>query len=304
MLIPCAIGDAGGDVGAACGSPRRRRSGSARRRLQLRAVRVDPAAQRLLAVLDAELGQLRQRVERLVERPVLVDVDLERDVGRPRARRAPGRRRGRRRRRASASAAGTARSRAPSRPSRAISSGAASPIVHEVGGPSRSSPSNRQTGSPSELPAEVVQRRVDRRARGELLVRQPPHHLVERERVVAEVAGDALDVRERRLGRLVVAVDRRRLPEARRRRSCRISTSTTSAVSCDPRAIVNVSASSRETIRALSSTRVHYDPRACSSGDRARASGARGRRFDSCQAHSPVCPWRPCRRAGLSIESR
>src|SRR2546427_6851909 len=27
--------------------------------------------------------------------------------------------------------------------------------------------------------------------------------------------------------------------------------------------------------------------RACSSGDRARASGARGRRFDSCQAHRP-----------------
>ena len=29
-----------------------------------------------------------------------------------------------------------------------------------------------------------------------------------------------------------------------------------------------------------------WSVRACSSGDRARASGARGRRFDSCQAHS------------------
>ena len=31
-----------------------------------------------------------------------------------------------------------------------------------------------------------------------------------------------------------------------------------------------------------------WTPRACSSGDRARASGARGRRFDSCQAHTPL----------------
>ncbi len=40
-----------------------------------------PSPQRLLAVLDPELAQLRQRLERLVERPPLVDVDLERQLG-------------------------------------------------------------------------------------------------------------------------------------------------------------------------------------------------------------------------------
>ena len=64
-----------------------------------------------------------------------------------------------------------------------------------------------------ELAAEVVQRRVDRRPRGELVVGQALHHVVQGERVVAEVARDALDERERRLGRLVVALDRRRLAE-------------------------------------------------------------------------------------------
>ena len=48
--------------------------------LQLRPVRV-AGRQRLLAVLDAERGQLRQRLERLVERPRLVHVDLQRHVG-------------------------------------------------------------------------------------------------------------------------------------------------------------------------------------------------------------------------------
>jgi hypothetical protein len=37
--------------------------------------------QRLLAVFDPQLGELRERVERLVERPPFVDVDHERQVG-------------------------------------------------------------------------------------------------------------------------------------------------------------------------------------------------------------------------------
>src|SRR5436853_5265732 len=68
--------------------------------------------------------------------------------------------------------------------------------------------------------------------------------------------------------------------------SCRISTCTTSAVSVLSRAMTNVSASWSVAIRAETSTAVYTKSlRACSSGDRACASGAQGRRFDSCQAH-------------------
>ena len=52
-----------------------------RRALLQRAAALVAGTQRLLAVLDAELGQLRQRVERLLERPPLVHVDLQRHVG-------------------------------------------------------------------------------------------------------------------------------------------------------------------------------------------------------------------------------
>ncbi len=48
--------------------------------LQLRPAGV-ARLERLLHVLDAEVGELAHGVERLVELPVLVDVDLERDVG-------------------------------------------------------------------------------------------------------------------------------------------------------------------------------------------------------------------------------
>ena len=70
-----------------------------RRALLQRPAALVAGAERLLAVLDAELGQLRQRLERLVERPPLVDVDLERQLG-GRGRRGRARRRARRRRRA------------------------------------------------------------------------------------------------------------------------------------------------------------------------------------------------------------
>ena len=89
-------------------------------------------------------------LERLVELPVLVDVDLERQVGDCRARRAPARRRARRGRRASASAGGSAGR--PRSARRAMSSGSPSQTVHEVGGPPRSRPSSCQTGWPTSFP--------------------------------------------------------------------------------------------------------------------------------------------------------
>src|SRR5829696_584739 len=52
--------------------------------LELRAVRI-AGDERLLAVLDAEVGEVRQRVEGLVERPRLVHVDLEAGVADGRA---------------------------------------------------------------------------------------------------------------------------------------------------------------------------------------------------------------------------
>ena len=95
-----------------------------------------------------------------------------------------------------------------------MSSGSPSQTVQLVGGPTRGSPSNWWTGRPSELALEIVQRGVERGARGELPLGQARHDLLERERVVAEQPGMLLDVRLRRLRRLVVALDRRRLAEA------------------------------------------------------------------------------------------
>ena len=60
-----------------------------------------------------------------------------------------------------------------------------------------------------------MQRGVDGRAGGELARGQPLHHLLERERVVSQQLCVFLDVRPRRLGRLLVAVDGLRLAEAR-----------------------------------------------------------------------------------------
>ena len=59
-----------------------------------------------------------------------------------------------------------------------------------------------------------MERRVERGARRELARRKPREDVLERERVVAERVGVLLDVRERRLRRLAVARDRRRLAEA------------------------------------------------------------------------------------------
>ena len=139
-------------------------------------------AQRLLAVLDAELGQLRQRVERLVERPPLVDVDLHRHLGDAAN--------GADALHVEAVAAAELQLQPPERGPvrsalRAMSSGS-SGIVQEVGGPVRRRPSSRHTGTPRAC-REVVQRRVERGpAAYSSARRQARLDLVEGERVVAE----------------------------------------------------------------------------------------------------------------------
>ena len=94
-----------------------------------------------------------------------------------------------------------------------MSSGSPSQIVHEVGGPIRGNRAGRQTGSPEQLALEVVEGPVERRLGGVLArdLGEPLADLLQRERVVAEQVSVLLDERERRLRRLVVAVDRRRL---------------------------------------------------------------------------------------------
>ena len=193
-----------------------------RARLQLAPAGV-AGAQRLLAVLDADLGELRERVERLLERPPLVHVDHEREVGdaadgadaldveavaaaelelEPAVRRAR-----------------------PSPRACAMSSGSPSQIVQEVGGPVLGSPRSRNVGIAQELSLEVVQRGVERRLRrllawssGEALA-----DVLERERVVADERAVIVDEAHGRLRRLVVALDRRRLavPGRRPRASAR-----------------------------------------------------------------------------------
>src|SRR5205814_6705537 len=69
-------------------------------------------------------------------------------------------------------------------------------------------------GTADELPLEVVQRSVDRGARRELARRQPPHDLLDRERIVAERRACLVCVGERRLRRLLVPRDRSRLVAA------------------------------------------------------------------------------------------
>ena len=143
-----------------------------------------PAGSGCSQYCDAELCELRQRVERLVERPRLVDVHLQRHV---------------------AATPRTARTRSTSRPSRPPSfslsrlkrsarpSPRGAPCRRDRRARSSSSSAGRRaagraagTRAPHELPLEVVQRCVDRRARRELALREARHDLLERERVVAE----------------------------------------------------------------------------------------------------------------------
>ena len=172
--------------------------------LQLGTARV-AGAQRLLAVLHVDL---RQRLERLVQRPCFVDVALQRQRG-DRAHRAhpldvetvtaaelelqplepvadllrPARH--------------VVRIAEPDRPAR-----------RRALAPEAEQPPHGQPGEPA---LEIVERRVERRPCCVLLRREPGEDLVDRERIVAEQLGVLLHVRECRLRRLVVPVDRRRL---------------------------------------------------------------------------------------------
>ena len=172
--------------------------------------------QRLLAVLDAELGERRERLERFLEAPGLVDVDLQRQV-------------------AGDAAHGTdaldvepvAAAELELEAAEAVERllGAAGHVVGiaEPDRPARrragaAQPEQPPDGLAEQLALQVVERGVEGGSRGELARGQPRHHLLERERVVPEQLGVLLDVRPRRLGRLVVAVERLRLAEARHAR--------------------------------------------------------------------------------------
>ena len=306
MLIPCAIGThaATSSEGVAVLVDVDR---DGRRRLQLRAVR-RPGRERLLAVLDAELAELRQRVERLVERPPLVDVDLEGDVGRLPDGAHPID--------IETVAASELQLQAPEPPAR-VRLRRLRPHLVGRGEPDRPGgrrpeplePEHSPDRLAEKLPTEVVQRCVDRGPRGELVVGQALHHVVQGERVVAEVARDALHERERRLGRLVIPLDRRSLTEPgdvpvpdldldhlrRVLRPARDRERLGELQGDDPGAELHAQTFAQGTVPGSdpfgvrpseSAAATLSSSRASSSGDRARASGARGRRFDSCLAQT------------------
>ena len=176
-----------------------------RRRTELGATGI-ARRERLLAVLDAELRELRQRVARLLERPVLVHVHLQRDV------------------RDAAHCADTLDVEAvapaelelqpPEPPGNSLRTPSHVVRIAEPDRPARERARGRQAEEPIErharlLRAEVVERRVDGRARGVLSLRQPRVDLVEGPRVVSEQRPGLLEPRRRRFDRLAVAVDRR-----------------------------------------------------------------------------------------------
>ena len=97
-----------------------------------------------------------------------------------------------------------------------MSSGSPSQIVHDVGGPTRGSPSSRQTGTPSSLPW-----RSWSAASSAALAACSPGTSASRAPISSSANGSSpssapcsLDERERGLGRLVVALDRRGLAAA------------------------------------------------------------------------------------------
>src|SRR4029077_1105014 len=136
---------------------------------------------------------------------------------------------------------------------------------------------------PGQLALQVVQRRVDGRARRAIALRQLLVELVQRKRVVTQL--DVLEPLECGLRRLRVPLDRRRLSVSRR--------SVVRDRDLHHLGLVLRAARDRERLGEaegrLLSRQFHGDyttePRARSSGDRAFASGAKGRWFDSSRAH-------------------
>ena len=164
----------------------------------------------MLAVLDVHL---REVLERLVERPVLVHVDLERQVGDAPHRANP-----------LEIETVTSAELELEAPETSFGGRLLCPPRHVVGIAEPDRPRRRRALTPQsqksvhgqvdELALEVVQRCVDRGAGRELLPRESIEDVVERERIVAESVGLRLEVRERGFRRLVVALDRRRLAES------------------------------------------------------------------------------------------
>ena len=249
--------------------------------------------QRLLAVRDAELGQRGQRLERLLEAPCLVDVDLQRQVARDAAHRADA---------LDVETVATAELQLEAPEPIECLLGAAGHVVG-IAEPDR--PARRRPGAAERRAAARRAGRgacpAGRAARRRAAARAANSRAGSRSITSSSANGSSpeqlgvlLDVRLRRLGRLVVVVDAAAPRRSPRRPECRTSTTTTSSLSRALREMTNVSASSSVTIRAETSTAGTYQrptagrlalPGASSSGDRARASGARGRRFDSCLAH-------------------
>ena len=195
-----APGDVRGDVAVLVDVDRHRRAP-----LQLGAVRVT-GGERLLAVLDLHL---REELDGLVERPVLVDVDLEGERGRS----ADGAH--------AVEVEAVAAAELQLQPLESAPLGGLGAARHVVGvaephGPRRGRAVAAQAEElpdrkAHELALEVVERRLDGRARRLLARRQRLADLLERPRIAAEL--DALQPGERRLRRLVVALDRGRLAE-------------------------------------------------------------------------------------------
>jgi hypothetical protein len=98
-----------------------------------------------------------------------------------------------------------------------MSSGSPSQIVQLVGGPSRRSPSRRQTGVPSSFPQRSwsAASTAAFAACSPCRVGQPLADLLERERIVPEQLLGTVEKRECRIGALLVTLDRGRLAEAR-----------------------------------------------------------------------------------------
>ena len=179
-----------------------------RRFLLQRPAALVACTERLLDVFDPERRELRYRIQRLLERPRLVDVDLQRQIG-DGAHRSDA---------LHVEAVPRAELQLEPAKSGRRSFGASGHVVRvaEPHRPRRRRPHPRQAEQAprrhaEELALEIVQRRVDRRLRSLLVTgfSQSCEDLLERERVVAHQLTVRLDESQRRRGRFVIPLDRR-----------------------------------------------------------------------------------------------
>ena len=154
----------------------------------------------------------RERLERFLETPALVDVDLQRQVAGDAAHRTDA---------VDVEPVTTAELELEAAEAVERLLGAAAHVVGiaEPHRPARrragaAQPEQPPDGLAEQLALQVVERGVEGGPRSELARGQPLHHLLERERVVPEQLGVLLDVPPRRVDRLAVVVERLRLAEA------------------------------------------------------------------------------------------